>query len=435
MRILIITQYFWPESFKINDLAVGLQEKGHSVEVLTGLPNYPVGKFFAGYKFTGPYTDEYQGIKIHRVPIVPRGKKRGPLLFLNYLSFMINASIMGPFLVPGKIDKIFIYQPSPITVGVPGIFMKFFKRAPCFFWVSDLWPDTLEATGVVKSSVLLRFFTFLCRIIYRSMDLVLISSKGFKDNICRLGLRESRVAYMPQWAEDVFEVSEGKDRELEAEVKKEMPQGFRIMFAGNIGTSQDFRTIIDAAELLRENDHIHWVILGNGIQRQWAEDEVLRRGLKSQVHFLGHKPLEQVPMYYKYADVMLVSLAKSKVFSLTLPAKVQSYLASGKPILASLQGEGAEVVRESSSGLVSTPENPESLAETVMQFFSMPPKELEAMGQRGKLYCQKHFSRNSIIDQLIARMKSVEGAHQGQSGHGTSSVREASREQKNSKTA
>lgn len=397
MHILILTQYFWPENFRINDLALGLKEKGHDITVLTGIPNYPDGRFFPGYGIFKKRVEDYQGIKVVRVPLVPRGSG-GPIsLALNYLSFAFFASLLGPFYCRGNFDVIFVYEPSPVTVGLPALVLKKMKSAPILFWVQDLWPESLSATGAVRSEKILKMVEQLVRFIYRGCDRILVQSEAFFESIIKHGVPRGKILYFPNNTEEFYKPL---DVEIDALERTRMPAGFRIMFAGNIGVAQDFATILDAAEKLKGYTDIHWIIIGDGRMRPWVETQIHDRGLSKTMHLLGRYPAESMPRYFSLADVMLVTLKKEYIFSLTIPAKVQSYLACAKPILAALDGEGSRVIEESGAGLACPSENASALSEAVLKMYRMPESVRTAMGVKGLSYFQKHFERTILLDRL-----------------------------------
>ncbi|MCH8830481.1 MAG: glycosyltransferase family 4 protein, partial [Planctomycetes bacterium] len=396
MRVLIVTQYFWPESFRINDLAHGLRDRGHDVTVLTGLPNYPDGRFFAGYGWFSRGED-YDGVRVVRVPMFARGKSQGLRLLLNYASFALSASFFGPFRCRGKFDVIFAFEPSPITVGIPASVMKRFKRAPLLFWVQDLWPETLTATGAVRSPWILRRIGNLVRRIYRRCDKVLVQSPGFVPHVQWQGVPDEKIEYFPNWAEEFFQPVSLPD---DAPERAEMPNGFRILFAGNIGVSQSFETILAAAEKTKCNSQIQWVVLGDGREKENVEQQIEERGLSETVHLLGRRPVETMPGYFAAADALLCTLKREPIFSLTIPSKLQSYLACGKPILAALDGVGATIVAESHSGLTGPAEDAAALAENAVRLFEMSQPERDALGKAGRDYFQQHFERERLLDRL-----------------------------------
>lgn len=397
MNILIVTQYFWPESFRINDLATGLYKKGHNVSVLTGIPNYPAGRFFEGYGYFQNRSEKYNGISIFRVPLTPRGNATGFKLAVNYLSFALSASIMGPFICRDIYDIIFVYEPSPITVGIPALVLKKTNSAPVMLWIQDLWPESLTAAGAVNSKIVLKLFEFLVRMIYRRCDRILTQSRAFIPNILRLEGDYKKVLYYPNSAEEFYQPVYPDDKASEQAV---MPEGFRVTFAGNIGAAQDFETILTAAELVKKQNDIKWIIIGDGRMLPWVKDQIKKRGLDDTVFLTGRYPAETMPRFFALSDVLLVSLKKEPIFGLTIPAKIQSYLACAKPIIAALDGEGAEVVEESGAGLTCPAENPDLLAKTVQTMYGMTEKDRRLMGLNGRIYFEKNFEHNMLLDRL-----------------------------------
>lgn len=404
MNVLIVTQYFWPENFRINDLAIGLLERGHNVTVLTGIPNYPDGKFFEGYKFFNKSVENYLGVKVLRVPLVPRGKGGGLRLALNYISFAFCASLLGPFYCREKFDLIFVFEPSPITVGLPALVLKKLRSIPIMFWVQDLWPESLSATGAVRSEKIITIVTWLARMIYKGCDKILVTSRAYLGKIERLGVSSDSLCYFPQSAEELYQPLVMESNAPEHGL---MPTGFRVIFAGNIGAAQDFGTILDAAERLKDYSEIHWVIIGDGRMRTWVEQQVKERGLSRSFHLLGRYPLESMPHFFALADVMLVTLKREPIFALTLPGKIQSYLACGKPVIAALDGEGGHLIEESKAGLSCPAEDSHALAEAILRMYKMPKSELENMGKHGREFYLANFERNMLIDRLQSWMQEL----------------------------
>jgi colanic acid biosynthesis glycosyl transferase WcaI len=402
VKVLIVSQYFWPENFRINDLAAGLVERGNQVTVLTGIPNYPSGNFFSGYGLFKKTREEYRGVSILRVPLAPRGEGSGVRLALNYLSFAFFASILSPLLCREKFDVIFVFEPSPITVGLPALVLKRLKSIPILFWVQDLWPESLSATGAVSSTIILSGVRKLVRFIYRHCDRILIQSPAFSPLIESQGVASERITFFPNSVEETYKPATGLTNLNENNL---LPSGFRIMFAGNIGAAQDFSTILSAAEKLKDHSDIKWVILGDGRRFEWVKGEVLSRGLADTVHLLGRHPPEAMTGFFAGADVMLVTLKRDPIFALTIPSKIQSYMACEKPIIAALDGEGERLIMESGAGLASPAEDADALAASILKSYSMPKEEREAMGKRGKVYCDANFEREMLIDRLEGWMK------------------------------
>ena len=404
MHVLVVTQYFWPENFRINDLVAALVERGHRVTVLTGVPNYPEGRFFDGYGIFGKRTEEYQGARVIRVPIVPRGRSGGVGLVLNYLSFVVSACMCAPLRCRDAYDLIFIFEPSPVTVTLPALFLKALRRIPVMFWVQDLWPESLAATGAVTSQKILDGVARMVRFIHRRCDRILVTSQAFREPIERLDGAPEHILYFPQSAEEIFRPH------VDARaipLLDDVPPGFWLMFAGNIGAAQDFQTIIAAADHLKGDPDIHWIIVGDGRVREWAEAEVCRRGLDATVHFLGRHPLETMPAFFARADALLVTLKRDPIFSLTIPAKIQSYLACGRPIIAALDGEGARIIDDSGAGFTCPAESPELLADVVKKMSSLSKTTREQMGIHGRNYYEQNFDRGMLLDKLESWMNDL----------------------------
>jgi len=408
MKVLIVTQYFWPEDFRINDLALALRSRGHEVSVLTGKPNYPGGKYFPGYGFFGRVAEDYRGIRVNRVPLIPRGDGGSLRLLLNFLSFALFATLLAPLRCRGTFDAILVYEPSPVTVGLPALVVKWIKRAPVLFWVQDLWPETLSATGVVRVRWLLALVDRLVRFMYRRCELVLVQSRAFVPHVQAQGVPVEKTRYYPNTAEDLYRPVAVEERAPEREI---LPSGFRVMFAGNIGAAQDFETILAAAERLKSERDIQWVIIGEGRRYAWVAQEIARRGLRGSVRLLGRHPVESMPRFFALADALLVTLRNEPIFSLTLPTKVQSYLACGRPIVAALDGEGARVIEESGSGIAVAAGNAAALADAVSRLHRTPAPQREAMGRRGREYFEREFGRSMLVSRLEDWMKSAAESH------------------------
>jgi glycosyltransferase involved in cell wall biosynthesis len=326
--------------------------------------------------------------------LLPRGN--GALrLLLNYLSFSISACVLGPWKLRGqKFDVVLTCQLSPVTVGLPGAFLAWQKNAPMVMWVLDLWPDTLKAIGVVKSQRLLAYVGSLVGFIYRRCDLILAQSRSFIPKIQSLAGHCIPVVYFPSWAEDVFQ-AEALTPAPEVPIKD---GAFNVMFAGNVGEAQDFECILSAANLLKQYTHIRWLIVGDGRMSAWVQSEIELRGLAECVLLLGRHPVERMPEFFVQADAMLVTLADQEIFSMTIPGKLQSYLAAGMPIIAALNGEGADVVRSANAGFTCEAGNADGLAEIVLRMAELPLTERQAMGKNGLEFSKREFDRRRVVD-------------------------------------
>lgn len=396
MRVLVVSQYFWPEVFRVNEIVSELRARGHEVTVLTGRPNYPGGQVFDEYAANPQAFAEYHGAEVIRVPLRPRGQ--GALrLLLNYWSFVFWGCLLGPWKLRGRqFDAIFCFETSPITSALPAVLLRRLKRAPLLLWVLDLWPDTLSAVGMVKSERGLNAVGALVRFIYKRCDLILAQSKGFFPAIERWSEAPAKTRYFPQWAEAIF------DGKAQAEAPELTAHAgcFKLMFAGNLGDAQDFPALLDAAARLRHRPDIHWLILGDGRAAEGVRAGITERGLQGTVFMLGRHPLERMPAFFAGADALLVSLKPEPIFAMTIPGKVQSYLAAGRPLLAMLDGEGARVICEAGAGLCCAAGDSAGLAAAVQKMADASAADRAEMGRRGQAYCRREFDRSTLIGQL-----------------------------------
>jgi glycosyltransferase involved in cell wall biosynthesis len=396
LKILIISQYFWPENFRINDLVSEWKIRGHEVTVLTGIPNYPMGKVFDAYKKKPQDFMAYEGAKIIRVPVIARGSNRLGLA-LNYASFVISSLLCGAWRLRGvQADVIFVYEPSPVTVGLPAVWLGKIKKIPVVFWALDLWPDTLAAVGAVRSPIVLRWIGRLVQYIYNRCTLVLGQSRGFMGSIANYCNDPSKIRFFPSWAEEVF-MNTGVNPAPELPV---FNHAFTVLFAGNIGEAQDMPAVLDAAEQLRTHSHIRWVIVGDGRKSDWLYAEVMKRGLQDQVLMPGRFPIERMPSFYAHADALLVSLKSDPVFSMTIPGKVQTYLTTGIPLLGMLDGEGAAVIQDAQAGLTCVAGDSAGLVKKVLELAAMSPEKRQQLGKNGQNYVLKEFGRSQLMDRI-----------------------------------
>jgi len=396
MRILIVSQYFWPENFRINDLAVELINRNHDVTVLTGLPNYPSGTIYNNFLADPDRYSNFNGAKVLRVPMLPRGKGKAQLI-LNYLSFAISASVFGIWKLRRKnFDVIFTFQTSPITVGIPAVILRFFKQAPLVFWVLDLWPESIKAAGGVHSKWIISLVGRLVSFIYKHCDLILVQSKSFIPEVFKYSLNKNNIKYFPIWLDNPIS---NRKVVFAKEIKKKS-NSFNVMFAGNLGEAQDFPAILNAIEILKSNTRIRWLIVGDGRMKSWITKEISKRNLQKNIFLLGSYPVSRMPSFYKHADALLVSLKDEFIFSLTIPGKIQSYLASGKPILGMLNGSGAEIIRDAEAGFTCPAGESDNLAKIVLKMCSLSNKERLELGKNGIVFGESEFNRDVLIDKL-----------------------------------
>lgn len=397
MKILVVSQYFWPENFRINDLCAELASRGHEVTVLTGVPNYPEGEVFEDYINSPKNFNNYKGCKLVRVPMVSRGKGSSIKLMLNYLTFALSAMFIGGWKLQKKtFDVIFVFEPSPITVGLPAIYFKKIKKAPIVFWVLDLWPESLEATGVVKSKLILKTVGKLVSFIYNRCDLILGQSKGFYSAISCYCKDSSKIKYFPNWSENLF-----LSPSVEPNAKIAEFNGFKVLFAGNVGKAQDFSAILNMVNILKEQElNIKVFIVGEGRDLDWVKLEIKNRELSNYICLLGRHPLESMPDFFTSADALLVTLKDSPIFNLTIPGKIQSYMAARKPILTMLSGEGSKIVEEAGCGYIASSGDYKKLALNVINMSKLSSDELKEMGTKARRYSDIEFNRDKLISQL-----------------------------------
>lgn len=393
MRVLLVTQYFYPENFKSNDVAFELARRGYDVTVLTGLPNYPGGKVFDGYGIFRKRKETINGVKVLRTLVVPRGKGGGVRLALNYMSWAFIASVWAFFMsLFNRYDAVIVHETSPITQGFPALAVKWMRRVPMYFWVLDLWPESLQAAGNINNRHVLGFFAWVAKLMYRNSEKILISSRGFRESILDKGDFEDKLVYFPNWAEDVFAAS--PDVQVPA-----LPDGFKVMFAGNVGEAQDFDNVLRAAMLLKGTG-VRLIVLGDGRKKAWADSFVAENGLEDVVFMMGRHPLETMPAFFSQADVLFLSLKNDYIFSLTAPAKLQAYMASGKPVLAMVDGEARNLIDDAECGLSCAAGDYKAFAQCVQNLKSMSDDERDEMGRKGLEYFDRNFRKDKCIDKL-----------------------------------
>ncbi len=395
MKVLIVSQYFYPENFRINDVALGLKERGFEVSILTGKPNYPSGDYFEGYSWSSKNYEIWNGIIIYRTNLLLRKNGGAINLFLNYFSFAFLATFKV-LSIKSKYDKIFIFAPSPITVGIPGIIAARLFKAKSILWVHDLWPESIRIAGGIKNKLIINVIDKMTRWIYKNVDKILIQSEGFRSYINSQVNDKAKISYYPFYAEPFYRIEAPESKYL-----SELPSGFKVLFAGNIGEGQSFPTLLSAAKILRGmNLPIWWVIFGEGRMKESVQKEVLESNLDDFFLLKGSLPPTEMPKYFCCVDGLIVSLKKSDIFSITIPGKLQSYLACGKPIIGSLDGVGADIINISQCGITAKAESVEELVNAIIKLYSSTTKERLQMGVNARSYFEKEFERESLLDKL-----------------------------------
>ncbi len=396
MKILFVCQYFYPEVFRGNDIAFHWAEEGHEVHVVCGVPNYPKGKFFEGYGVFKRRHEVVNGVKVTRLPIVPRGNGKVTLM-LNYFSYLLVTWVWMLFHAIGhRYDRVFVQQLSPVMMSAPGVLYKRLRKVPLYIWVLDLWPESLTAAGGISNKWVLGFFRHFVKSEYRHSDKILISSRSFEKSVLEYGDYKDKIVYYPQW-------SDGAGGALI--VPKEapiIPDGFKLMFAGAVGEAHGFECTMDAALLTKEHKEIKWLIVGDGRKLEWVQGFVKKHGLEDTVLTLGRFPAETMPWFFAQADVMLVTLSDDPLFRLYAPAKISSYMAAGKPIVAVLNGEGAEVIRDADCGWTLAAGDAEGFARLAVELSHMDKSALAEKGRNALKYYNAHYVKSKCLDKLDA---------------------------------
>lgn len=398
-RLLVVCQHFWPERFRINDVCDYLLDKDVGIEVLCGIPNYPKGQFFEGYSFFKNHRQTHEGIKICRALEIPRGTNTNVRIFLNYISFPFFSLFHIPRFLTKKYDKVFIYQLSPVMMSVAGIIVGKLKRTETTMYVLDLWPENLYSVLKVKNPLLRKLAAVVSNWHYRHVDKLVVLSEKMKDRLLATkGVSDKKIIVLPQACEKIYE-EQIEDKALAARFKGK----FNILFTGSITPAQSFETVIEAAKILGKKglDDLNWIIVGDGMSRQWLESEVKKAGLEKYFFFEGLKPMEDVPKYTNFADVLLGCLVKSDLLEATIPAKVLSYFAAGRPIALAMDGEVQDLVNYTiKCGYAGPTEDAKVLAQNIEKIYSLSATERTKMGQRARDYHFKHFERNLVLGKL-----------------------------------
>lgn len=405
MRVLIWTQYFWPENFHINSIARSLHARGIEVTVLTGKPNYPDGYIFDGYKALGIQMEDYSGFEIIRIPLRQRGKNSGKGMALNYISFILSGYFFAPYALRGrKFDAVFVYAPSPLLQALPAVYVSWLKRAPLILWVQDIWPDALVATGFIKSRWILRMVGLAVRYIYHFSDSILIQSKGFRASVERWTSKKERIRFFPNSAEDTS--ADSKKSTINVQLSQEVAACFSVVFAGNIGTAQSCETIVEAAKLLQGVTNIKFYLVGSGSMVDSVSRKITDSRL-TNVTMTGQVPAEDMALIYASASILLLTLRDDSALSSTIPSKLQSYMAAGKPVIASCNGEAASVVTNANAGLTCPAGDVNALAEAILKLFEMTPEERVRLGENGRSHFEMHYRLQSRVAELVTHIEDV----------------------------
>lgn len=407
MKIIFVTQHFYPEQFRINDVFFELAKRGHDITVLTGLPNYPTGKIPKEYRFFKNRVQYINGLKIIRVPLISRGKNLFKLS-LNYISFAINSSIESLF-IKKNFDIIIGHQTSPITQVLAGVILKKLTKKPFIIYCFDLWPASLETVKINQNNFIYLLISKISKWIYNKADYIFLSSHSFKKYFNEYHNIYSNLVYFPMYAEKIFE-------NLNQKNSFDNNSKFNLLFAGNIGKMQSVETIIKAANILKEYKDIIFHIVGDGSEKSNAENLAKKLKLKNVV-FHGYHKLEKMKEFYELADAFLVTLKDNKIISYTLPGKVQSYMAAGKPIIGAINGEANEIIKKANCGLCGPAEDYKTLARNILKIYNNRDL-IRIYGMNAKKFYTENFRRDlyfkkleCVLDKIVKNLDIKECNH------------------------
>ena len=402
MKILLLTQWFDPEpTFKGLAFAKELTKQGHEVEVLTGFPNYPQGKLYDGYKLKLFQKENIEGISVLRVPLYASHDNSAFKRVLNYASFAVSATLYGIFLTK-KADVIYAYHP-PLTVDMAALLIKLFRKTPVVLDIQDMWPDTLKATGMIGNEKLLNIVDSLCKVVYRYADHIVVLSPGFKQLLEKRNVAASKVSVIYNWCD---ESSLNSVSELSADNKQLLNNKFNIVFAGNMGKAQSLDTVIEVAQQLKSELEIQFVFVGQGTETQRLK-QICKDNQLNNVKFIPQMPMQKVGAILRKADALLVYLRNDPLFEITIPSKMQAYMAIGKPIIIGVSGDASNLVQEADCGVVVTPEDTLSLKEGILKLYHLERDKAEEMANKAKIFYQSNLSITTGVKQFIDVFKKV----------------------------
>lgn len=372
---------------------MSLAQRGHKVTLLTGFPNYPLGRIYPGYRQRLWRREIKNGVQIIRLPLYPDHSRSAIRRTLTYISFALSACLLGPFL-SGRIDVMWVYHP-PLTIGIPALWISFLRRVPFIYEIQDMWPETVVASGMLRASLTIRLLSSFAHVVYRHAAAITVISEGFKANLEAKGVSPDKIVVIPNWADESIYSSE--ERDIVFGEQHELADHFNVMFAGTMGPAQGLHTVLEAAEILRDIPEIQFVLVGDGIDLPVLKTTAQDRKL-TNVRFIDRQPPERMSRFLAWGDALLVQLRNDPLFHMTIPSKTLTYMACGRPIICAVPGDGAEIIREAGAGLICPPNNPQELAEAIRHMYSLPATTREAMGLAGYRSFRDRFTREKLVD-------------------------------------
>lgn len=400
-HILVISQYFYPEQFRINDICNEWIKRGYKITVLTGIPNYPEGKYFKGYGLLKKRKETYQGIDIIRIPLIPRGNNK-IMLILNYLSFVISGFFWKLF-TSVKADLVFIFEVSPMSQALPGVWYAKKRKIPCYLYVQDLWPENIEIVAGIKNKIAIKLIGKMVDYIYKRCRTIFTTSSSFISSISKRGVPEEKIQYWPQYAEDFY-----KPQKRTREDEKKNHDTFNIIFAGNIGKAQGLDVLVNTAVIIKEynlNKKIVFNIVGDGRHKDAFIEQVNKNSIQYMFNFIKKQPAIKIPGLMALNDAAFICLTDNTLFNMTIPAKLQSYMSCGIPIIASANGEIVRIINEANAGICSQAGDAKKLADNIISLFKTQKSKLEKMGINARKYSQENFNKQELLDIMDSYFK------------------------------
>ena len=399
-KILFITQWFDPEPAQKGFLfSKEIKKNNLEVEVLTGFPNYPGGNFYKNFKIKIFKKEKIEGIIINRVILYPSHDNKFLNRCLNYITFAISLTFFGLFRI-NKPDLIYAYHP-PLTVGLAAIILKKFFNIPVVYDIQDIWPDSLEATGMINSKILQKTISIFCNLVYKFSDKIIVLSPGFKSLLIKRGVPARKIEIIYNSSNIIFPTKKNYSHSIRKKDK------FHIIFAGNIGKAQSLETVIDTAEnLMNMSAGVEFIIIGEGIELKKIKNQVINKKIDN-VTFIPRVPLDDIASYLKQADLLLIHLRDEKLFEITIPSKTQSYMSIGKPILMAANGDASDLIKKSKSGICCRPMNSLELTSTILDIKKLNKSDLELMGKNAKNFYNKNLSLSIGVENLVTIFNSL----------------------------
>ncbi|MCL0055759.1 glycosyltransferase family 4 protein [Dehalococcoidia bacterium] len=403
MRVLILTQFYYPEpELRNHILARQLVSRGHEVVVITSFPNYPHGKFYPGYSPRHWKWELDQGVRVLRLPLYPDHSSSFKHRALCYGSFAVTASLLGSFL-SGGFDVLFVYHP-PLTIAFPALLLSLIRRVPFIFEIQDLWPESPVAAGMLKNKNAQKIVTSFANLVYKKADAITVISPGFKRSLIEKGIAEEKIHVIHNWVDQEIFFPVNPDPNLA--IDKGLDGKFNVIYAGNMGTVQALHNVLDSAETLKDLSNLQFVFIGDGLDLCRLVKSARDRSLDN-VLFLPRQPMTTMAHFNALADILLIHLSDDPLFSITIPSKTQASLASGRPIVACVSGDAADMIIEAGAGLTASPGNSEELSRAIREMYNMEAGERQALGESGRKFFSENLTSEVLIDKYEALLQNL----------------------------